>query len=245
MNVSLLVTSFKRGPLFEKSLPSILPQLTNEDEIVVVNDGPLDSMEQVLKGAMVRNVIDPTGNTFGPIPYKFIDTGNRGYHGCCHAKNVGLKAAKHDLVIINDPEVMHISDCITQLRKYFENPENARKFVVPGSMYFAKDPQNQGFKESNFIGHSQAPFIGAMMKQEAIAVGGWDERFQYWGNDDNDLMHRMGKNGTIHECNEALVAFHQWHDRPPAEAMGDCNESLLYEQDKPIIANQGKEWGVV
>jgi hypothetical protein len=83
------------------------------------------------------------------------------------------------------------------------------------------------------------------MKKELMKVGGWDERFRFWGNDDNDLMYRLGLNGCHTKSDDDMVAIHQWHARPPVEAMGDYNEGLLYERPKKIIANKGKDWGVL
>lgn len=246
MNVSILITAYKRAELFQKSLPSILDQLTLQDEIVFVNDGEPDGAEAILKGALVSDGRAQTP-TLIPIPSQYIDTGNRGYHGCGRAKNIGLKACKNELIIIRDPEVEDISPCINQLRTYFEKQENKRKYVNAGSMYFSQDENQSIFKESNFfIGHSNAPFVAGVMKEELMAVQGWREDFKYWGNDDSSLMHRLGNNGVSIECDETMVAWHQWHDRPPQEALGDFNLPLLNaEGDGFIKGNEGKEWGIL
>jgi GT2 family glycosyltransferase len=149
-----------------------------------------------------------------------------------------VRRASNELLIINDPEVIHITPCINQLRGLFPS----KRFIVAGTMRFGLDWHND-LDKFNIINKSMAPFIAGVMKSEIMAVGGWDERFIYWGNDDNDLMYRLGMNGCNHVCDETMIAYHQSHDRPPKEAMGDCNEGLLYEKDKKIVANQGVNWG--
>jgi len=234
MRVSILVTNFGKAHLFKQSLPSILPQLEPDDEIVVCDDGPQDGINDLLKTL--------------PVRWKYWRTDNDKYRSGCKAKNITVKLASHEVCIISDPEVWHVTHCIDQIRDYLS--KNKRQFIVPGSMYFAKtmaqEPKDFDLSKAwGYIPKSQAPFIGGVMKQELYAIGGWDERFKFWGNDDNDLMHRLGKNGCHHVVDNDMVALHQWHSRPPAEAMGDTNESLLYEKDKPIVANQGVEWGKI
>lgn len=246
MNISLLVTSFGRGRLFENSLSSILDQLTPDDEIVVVNDGHPDSMEQLLKGCMVQDKSQLSQLVLTPLRTKYIDTGNRQYRGGSIAKNVALKACSNELIIIHDPEMLNLSPCIQQIKEYFANPNHVDHFLTCGTVYTAVDKEHTRLEEANFIAHSQAPFIAGVLKKHLMNIGGWDERFVMWGNDDSWLMYRLGKNGIQVKKDEGIVAFHQWHERPSKEAMGDYNESLLYAEDKDkyIVANQDNpHWG--
>ena len=190
----------------------------------------------------MRDVLKSMNLNFG-IPYKYHFTNNKKYRSGCIAKNIALKLSKNPLIIINDPEVFHLDDkTIFKLKEHIR--QNNRTFNVVGTMKFCNDIFND-FSKYSTINHSQAPFIASVMKSELLAVGGWDERFKFWGNDDNDLMYRLGLNGVRHQVFDELVAIHQWHPRPPVDAMGDANESLLYEKPKKIVANQGKEWGVI
>jgi hypothetical protein len=200
------------------------------DEIIVVSDVKEDKeMNDVCKWA------DDTFN----FSVKHFCTGNDRYRSCVRAKNFALKNTKNPLIIINDPEVIHITRCIDQIKEHMK--KDSRQFIVPGTMRF----QLKGYPlmEYTTINHSMAPFIGGVMREELLTINGWDERFVYWGNDDNDLMYRLGLNGCKHICDDNMIALHQYHSRPPIEAMGDFNEPLLYEENKEIIANKEKEWG--
>lgn len=225
MKASLIISSFNRLKYFINTWPTIKNQLEDGDELIVVEDG-----------------IEKNWNSYLLLlgmKYKLVETGNEMYRSGVIAKNIALKLAENPLIIINDPEVMHISECIKVFREFLKDRS---AFLVPGTLHSARH-EGQGMQGASKMENSQAPFVGGVRKEDLMAVGGWDERFKYWGNDDNDLMHRLTLHGTRHIVVPELEIFHQWHPRPPKQAMGDYNEPFLYEKDKPIVANQGKEWG--
>lgn len=227
MNVSILITSFNRLHFFGKTWESIKPQLIEGDELVVVEDG-----WQQWDGFL---------GTLG-IRYSYYATGNREYRSGVIAKNIGLKLARNPIIIINDPEVIQVTPCITTFRQMLS--DNPRQFLVPYTL--KSEPwSNPEPKDLKIIQNQMAPFVGGTMKNELVAVGGWDERFKYWGNDDNDLMYRLGLNGVQHKSVEGMEVYHQWHPRPPQKAMGDYNEPILYEEKKNIVANEGQDWGKI
>lgn len=223
-SVSVIISSFNRLKYFEKSYPSLLRQLQPEDEIVVVEDGT-DDWIPFLNGIKHK--------------WTYYKTNNNNYRSCSIPKNIAVKLSNNPLVFIQEAEVIHLSDCLTSLRQRVEEED---LFYVPGDAYFGRHPGDE--EKVSTIKNSQAPFLACVRKSSLENVGGWDERFVYWGNDDNDLMHRLGLNNCHHKVDATLSFFHQWHPRPPQEAMGDYNESLLYEPNKKIVANEGKEWGV-
>lgn len=226
MNVSVLITSFNRKRYFINTWPSIREQLIDGDELVVVEDGHTDDWKDFLETLNIK--------------YTYVKTTNDRYRSGSLAKNIGLKQAENPIIIINDPEVVHITPCITTMRKLLT--EEGKQFLVPGTLYEGQF-ESQDYTKSPIRKHSQAPFVGGVRRDELMAINGWDERFTFWGNDDNDLMDRLGMIGTKHVVLDELEIHHQWHPRPPQAALGDYNEPFLYEKDKPAVANEGKEWG--
>lgn len=226
MNISIIVTSYNRRPLFYKSFNSFKRHLTDNDEIIVVEEGRDENWQGFLRSIWPN--------------FQFYFTNNKKYRSCSFAKNIALKKAKNELIMINDPEVEHLTDIIPEMKKrLFDNP---RQFIVPSTLYSETRP-NSDRRFWAKIENQQAPFVAMCMKNELISVGGWDERFKYWGNDDNDLMYRLGLNGCSHVVMPGAEILHQWHERPPMYAMGDYNEPILYEKSKNIVANTGREWG--
>jgi len=228
VKVSLLVASFCRTHQFERSLESILPQLREGDEIVVADDSP--SPEGMLP------LLESLGVDF---QYKFLN--NQGYRGSAFARNAALKMTKNELLVFSDPEAYHLTPCIEQIRGHFDRKK--RLIVNAGRVRFCGDAGNN-FNLAVIIKEYQSPLVAGVMREEMMAIGGWDERFIFWGSEDNDMMGRLGRNGVVHISNRNMEVVHLWHPRPPMEAIGDANESLMCEKDKPIVANQGKEWGM-
>ncbi|MHA1360872.1 MAG: glycosyltransferase family 2 protein [Candidatus Helarchaeota archaeon] len=222
-NISVIITSFNRLHLFTQTSHAIVKQLTPKDQIIVVEEGQEMGWVNYLPSLA--------------IPYKFCFTQNTHYRSCSKAKNVAVRLADNEIIVINEPEVLQLDDCITRLKKELE--KNPRQFAVPGTLYNDTGLHGNPTRMEN----SQAPFVAMVYKKELEAVGGWDERFKYWGNDDNDLMHRLTLNGCEHKVYSQLQIHHRWHERPPKHALGDYNESLLYEKNKSIVANKGKRWG--
>ncbi len=178
MNISLIVTSYNRRKLFATSWDSIAGQMIPGDEIVVVEDGADNGWDGMLE-------------KFG-VDFQVIRTGNSKYRSCSFSKNIAVKKAKNPLLIINDPEVYHVTPCIPVIKtRLVMEP---RIFLVPGTLLSARF-ENDTWQNANKTEHSMAPFVAGVMKEEIEKVGGWDERFIYWGNDDNDLMYRLGLNG--------------------------------------------------
>lgn len=227
INISLLVTNFEKTHLFKNTLVTIVPQLIDGDEIIVVDDGKYDGMLELLK---LQN-----------FKYKYVATNNEKYRSGVKAKNLALKNSSNELCVINDPEVLQITKCITQLRKIFEENTD-HLFINAGTVQFCQKKTMPQTPTSHGV-DQMAPFCAGVRRQDLMDIGGWDERFKYWGNEDNDLTHRLGLNGVKHIANNDLVVRHQYHSRPSKESIGDANESLLYEKNKSIVANVGKKWG--
>lgn len=228
MNVSVLISSFNRKKYFINTWQSIRNQLGKNDELVVIEDGGIDEWDDFLKSLGIN--------------YTYIKTENKKYRSGSIAKNIGLKKSKNPIVIINDPEVIHINSCIDVIRNMLS--ENGKQFIVPGTLYEGQF-EGQDYTKCPIRYKSQAPFVGGARRDDLMEAGGWDERFLYWGNDDNDLMHRLGMLGTKHIVIDDLKIYHQWHPRPPQSALGDYNEPFLYEKNKSAVANKGKEWGKI
>lgn len=225
MKASILITSKDRLKYFCNTWPSLKPQMEEGDELIVVEEGQDDW----------SSFLEATGKSF-----KFVRTHQEKYRGSSIAKNIGLRRCENEMVFINDPEVIHTTECLKQARRILE--EDNTKFVVPGTLFAGRFEGD--IKQGNpTIRHSMAPFVAGVMRERLEAIGGWDERFTMWGNEDNDLMYRLGLSGTQTLCEDGMHVFHQWHPRPPTYAMGDYNEPLLYEDKKSIVANVGKEWG--
>lgn len=226
MNTSFIISSKDRARYFPKTWESIEQYFRDGDELVIVEDSEKD-WSGYLK-------------TLG-VPFQFYKTGNKEYRNGVFSKNIALRRAKNEVICINDPEVIHLTAFYVDMLKMIE--ENPMLFLVPSTLYSQKYTDCP-LQDCSVIENQMAPFVGVTMKKNLFDVGGWDERFIYWGNDDNDLMNRLGTIGVKHQLVQGKI-LHQFHPRPPQFAMGDCNHQFLYEENKNPVANEGKEWGVL
>lgn len=66
----------------------------------------------------------------------------------------------------------------------------------------------------------------SVYRQDIVAVNGWNEQFEGWGDEDSDLGVRLQNNGVrIRNLRNKVVQFHVMHDKLPA--INPRNEALL------------------
>lgn len=132
--------------------------------------------------------------------------------------------------------------------------------------------QPRSYNQSGYVKtiNMQATFAALYEKEWLLDVGGWDEGFEgAWGWDDIELCTRLRINGiNQHICPE-IEALHQWHPHLPPHLQGQASainekhmaskklnevekdifaqkEAGTYKKTDPrLVANKGKEWGVI
>lgn len=268
--VTLLITTFNRSHLLEKSLER-LTNLTLPDEVLVIDDGSdkhADATEQVCKGFKDR------------LPIRYIYNNNPGVSICSFARNIGVKQAIGDLIITSEPELFFVSDIIAQMLKKRE--ENKRDIISVGTIYHMQEHatlrdlayiapnsflkanivedyqiEPRPYNQSGFVKtiNLQATFCALYEKAWIEAVGGWDEGFPgNYGWDDIDLCTRLRINGHGQVIDQDMEAIHQWHIHQPPHIGGveaDKNDKYFKAKNMTdinspyIIANQGKVWGII
>ena len=102
MNLSIVIPTFNRADLFARTLPALAGQQTDGFgyEVIFVANGSTDATDSILKDAVARYPelfryywIEPTGGPSAP-------------------RNVGIRAAKGEIVIILDDDVAPNSDLV-------------------------------------------------------------------------------------------------------------------------------------
>lgn len=260
MTISVIITTYNRAGHLNKGLWSQVHQKTQPDEILVVDDGSSDRTQEVVEGYQKQ------------YPYiRYIYNNNPGYTNCCLAKNIGIKESRGDILIFTEPEVLYIGDIIGQHRKWHEKKD--RVFVSSGTVYcvmagpirrmtqgeFEKpellkkwvikewkdgyQPQREDIAVQRKV---SATYSASIKKKELEAIGGWDERFlPHWGWDDIDMQSRISMNGVKCVSDIRMEVVHLAHGYTGCFEVWEYNKALHSDPDKPVVANQGKEWGVI
>jgi len=251
MGVSLILSSFRRAHLLERSLFSIVRQNVTDLEVVVVNDGIEDSTESVVN--QYRDKLD----------IKYLFSGHRNADGdkwrvSGFALNIGVKHCKYDKIILSCAEIYHLNNAISYLTEALADPKALATtkiiyFDADGSFFsnIKTTEHKQLFKIDNEAKDCRLmPFFMGMWKNQFVDIGGYDEDFTGYAADDNDLILRLQANGCHYIFTDAEVVhlYHgkrcdsQIHWEDPAWAY---NRKLFLERKDIIIRNQNREWGKI
>jgi len=263
MTISVIITTYNRGGHLRRCLPSLLGQKVNADEIIIVDDGSED---------YTKSVVEQIQKDFPKQDIKYIYNNNIGYTNCCLAKNIGLRQAKGDILVFTEPEILHATETLQQHLAWQEKGE--KTYISAGTVYFVfglavrkltleemKKPKLitekksvkewiAGYKPEEMdiavSRHVTASYCASVRRKRLMEVGGWDERFiRFWGWDDIDLQSRLGRNGMRTISDPTIEMVHLAHGYTGCFEVWHYNKKMHDDPNKPIVANQGKEWGVI
>lgn len=211
------------------------------------------------------------------------------------ARNIGVKNAIGDIIITAEPEVIFVTDVITQMLTSHEKYPN--EIISAGTMYFQQSPnvrhpllfaspkealrdclieeyqtEPRSYRTDAFVKtkNLQATWCALYEKKWLMDLGGWDEGFPgAWGFDDIELCTRLRINGINQYIDQEIECIHQWHPHLPPHIQGPAmvaNENFMKDKklneveqeivtaktngtyhatDERLIANKGKEWGII
>ena len=99
------------------------------------------------------------------------------------------------------------------------------------------------------LGWSPHPSILAMHTIFPKVIGGYDEFFDTWGAEDEDLARRLRRLGLrLWSMGEEMSYLHQWHPKfegvPSAEADGAAARNWMYLEETHSILRNGARWGL-
>jgi len=130
--------------------------------------------------------------------------------------------------------------------------DEIRNRLAPQSRAATFDGDDGWYEHPTFLARGLY-FCAAMRRDDFVAVGGIDEDFSA-GNawEDTDFLRRLAENGFEMGHLPGAVCLHQHHYTSPASKKGGPgtgqDNSALYERKAALhvlVANQGREWGVL
>jgi hypothetical protein len=149
----------------------------------------------------------------GSIPnlqYSYADFRDRPWSRS-HAMNIGFRLAKGKYMFTADIDLIFIPNfwsIINSVKK--ENEVQFFPFYLLPRFFKYENERELG---KNFITITeQGRGISLIPSSVLKMTGGYDERFSYWGYEDNEFHHRCEANGinTIF-LSDIPIAHHQWH----------------------------------
>jgi len=204
MEISVVITTFNRCEVLAENLKRLNDQTFCCFETLVCDDNSIDQTKKAVENTVVR------------YPISYFNTNNPPeVFGACKARNMGLHNAKGNIVLFIDDDILLHNQAIEKHAELFhKNGLHINSIgYVSGSIkeldvkQLPIIPTNPKWKarvkriEYN-IDFRQPWKRGscvntAYSKEDLIAVGGWDEKFNRYGYEEKDLNFRLFKERKI------------------------------------------------
>ena len=104
--VSIILPTYNRGTIINKSILSVLEQSYINWELIVVDDGSVDDTEKII-------------NNFEDSRIKYFKT--KSNNGVSKARNIGIKMAKYNYIAFQDSDDQWKKDKLQKQVDYLES----------------------------------------------------------------------------------------------------------------------------
>lgn len=223
--ISIVTGYYNRKELFHRTLKSISKSKIKDLELIAVDDG--SSPDQRIEDLQID---------FPFLKIIRLEKENKWCINLCIPINIGLREAKGDIIVLQNPECLHVHDVLS----YFV--ENVDDSVYMSASAYGLNPQLTNelpqYLESNtledllqslpqraYIGgtalgwynHSKYRpvhfhFCSAMTRSNMAKLNGFDERFAYGiGYDDDEIIVRIKILGLKLIVVDSVSVVHQYH----------------------------------
>jgi GT2 family glycosyltransferase len=245
-SISIVMTAYKRPKQLEKTLESIRMQTRQPDQIVVVEDGnDLGQTFSVCHQAKIGGM---------PVEhYMRLNRPNLDYSNASIPKNIGIRKAKGDILIIQCAEVKYTNpnDIANLVRPVEERPSSS-------SFAYCQALDELGGFQEWYAGPQRCAgwyldFCQCVRRDRVEAIRGFDEGFLGYGFEDDDFAFRLQESGVVYQWAPEVVVQHQWHpiynknvglsERGRARLEHTKKRILEYKQREFIVANRNQDWG--
>jgi len=245
--ISIVMAYYNRLPQLRFTLQTITNSAYKDVEVVIVDDF-----------SDADNSLDSIPTEFPQLQFNIIRMRERvakkDYCNPCVPYNVGLRASRGDMIVIQNPECCHMGDILSYVAENLTD-ENYLSFHcwactkqdVTVLHQQGSIPTVSTSKKARWYNHkTERPvafhFCNAISRNNLIKVNGFDERYATGHNwDDAELLYRIKQ-----VCNLEFVAnpmvIHQYHHKSyghPDNIEPDQNNKDLYFNitvDGPIYA---------
>ncbi len=201
--ISIVIPTYNASGYMPNLLDSIFRQKIEDLEVIIVDDRSTDNTVETARRYPVR-VIELDVNA-----------------GPAKARNIGVKAAKGDIIFFLDADVIVMDGTVKAVKDYFmDNPDS--KCVIG---ICTIEPLNKGFvprymamfEYIHLIGTKEnkvsvfAPRCGAIQKDFFLDIGGYNESYRGADVEDFELARRVNRTDSI-ILNRNMLVKHQFAD---------------------------------
>lgn len=130
--LSIIIPCYNSEKYIKTLLDTIILEINNSDEVIIVNDGSTDDSEKVIKKytSINKNI-------------KYFSTKN---NGVSHARNIGINKAKNDYILFADADDFFIKDSIKRIKEQINKTDkdvymfNTIKYIEKKDKYIMETP---------------------------------------------------------------------------------------------------------
>jgi GT2 family glycosyltransferase len=247
MKISIVMAYHNRRNQLLKTLDSI--RYFGNPEIIIVDDASDERIDDIRDITLIR---------IEPEQKKWVNS--------CIPYNIGFAKAKGDVIIIQNPECIHIGDIL----KYTENLKEGIVFSHGAysldyhldyegydfdslKYLIMKEPQRCQIEHHGWYNHSKYRpagyhFCMSMTRTDLEKLGGFDETYAKGvGFEDDDLVRRIKKAGMNLQIIDDPFVIHQKHKRTNYMGIWDKrmlnNDLFLKAGNGPIKSQNNKYYG--
>jgi GT2 family glycosyltransferase len=231
MKLSIVTSYYNRKPQFINTLKTLKHSKQFDNiELIVADDGSSE-----------EHKLDDILDEYPFIKLIRIEPKDKWYINPCIPFNKAIKAATGDIIILQNPECLHVGDILSNIvdnltdENYitysvysadYQTTQELQKYPFEKKYIFELIKNRlEPFNNQNYVSegvccwynHSiHRPvayhFISAITKKNMDRLNGFDERFSNGiGFDDDELLFRIKKLGLNIQICDSLFGVHQWH----------------------------------
>ncbi|GEM_PF-2706405 len=255
-DISVIIACYDQTRELDLTLTSFLNQSYPHEsyELIVVDD---HSTTHTARDVVARHRARHPSATIIYARQHRNDGGS--YGSSARVKNIGARLARGTYVFFNNAEIVQAGESLAHISAVMGaagHPLCLRGVVkdlpyecligrTPGELerqHTECDVRRERTATADHAG------LAAIPRALFLAIGGIDERFDYWGKEDLDLAARLKRAGARYVYDERLKSFHISH---PANHVkqGDYSRmiSLLEENNarQAVEVNRGFLWGAL
>jgi glycosyltransferase involved in cell wall biosynthesis len=262
VKTSIVMTTYRRPQYLRVVLQSIAAQdlRTLDYEILVVNDGPKDETEAVVKSFRDKLVV------------RYLHSGVRNdqdWRTMGFAANIGIQHVDGEIVVLTNSDMYHVGEVAVPVVEACARDSKALSTV--GRVYeddgrlinglIRGEPDSQLgvlFEElrtrpeltDTFPANPDMPFFMALRREHLMRVGGYDEDFIGCASEDCDLIDRLLALGCrYHYGDESCELVHLYHGKRCTRAEFRRDSDFIYNAELrakrrgQLVRNVGRSWG--
>lgn len=231
---SIVMAYYNRRTLLMNTLYTIAKSAEiSKTEVVIVDDG-----------SDIFNRIDHLQDLFDfPITVIRVEPEDKWYHNPLVPYNMGIHCANGEVIILQNPEVMHTGDILADITSRFNDTDylvygvyavsaaitevlnklNYQSNTLFSDIKNAINPMNNvqaysadqcGWYNHSLIRPSALHFLSVISKKVMDKLEGFDERYSLGvDRDDNELLYRIKRNGVNVVIVDSPFAIHQNHPK--------------------------------